>query len=151
MNPNHHRITVRAAAIFCLLLVSGCASKVYHHPALETVPSAPSAAVYFFREDVETGMDKPLPVYLNDTKLLQLTRATYAIVTLKPGIFSVEVRPEDTFPWEACGGPMEFMDGQTYFLLIHYETSGLTRCFSPNFITEDRARSLMDAYVPVRR
>jgi hypothetical protein len=114
------------------------------------VPSAPSANVYFFREDVDMGPDFALPVYLDGEKLLQLQRGTYAMVALKPGTFSIEVRPpEEDSPWRLCSDRMDFVDGQTYFLLLQYKTLGTGKCFNPGFITEERARSLMDTYRPV--
>jgi hypothetical protein len=139
----------RAAALIVSILLSGCASKVYQHPLIEPVPAAPSANVYFFREDVEVGTDFAIPVFLDGEKLLQLKRGTYAMVSLKPGIVDVEVQPVEEYPWQPCGSPMEFLDGRTYFLLLEYKAVGLGKCFSPELITEERARSLMDGYAAV--
>jgi hypothetical protein len=135
-----------------LLSVGGCASKIYQHPLLVSTPSETSAEVSFFREDGMAGAAVAVPVYVNDEKLLQLRRATYAKVFLKPGTYQVEVRRLNEQlgnPWITCGGPMELVAGKTYFVLLSFVAGESGMCFRPNLITEEGARSLMTTYTVV--
>lgn len=141
--------------LVCATLLSavGCASKIFEHPLLVANQSALSAAVYFFREDVWEGSAIATAVHVNGETLLQLRRATYAKVSLKPGKVQVEVRgivgAQQPNPWSrTCGGPMQLEAGKTYFVLLAVEYGG-GMCFRPGLITEDEARSLMATYSAV--
>jgi hypothetical protein len=144
--------TTMMLACATLLSISGCASKIYQHPLLVSTPSEPSAEVSFIREDGMAGAAVAVPVYVNDEKLLQLRRATYAKVSLKSGTYQVEARrlnEQPGNPWITCGGPMEFVAGKTYFVLLSFVAVDSGMCFRPNFITEEGARSLMTSYTAV--
>lgn len=140
-----------------LLQVAGCASTIYRHQLLATNPSDPSAEVYFFREDVIAGSGIATPVHVNGEKLLQLRRATYAKVSLKPGTYQVEVRPITgaqpglSNPWRTCGGPIDLEAGMKYFVLLDFVSGEEGMCFRPSLITEDGARSLMTTYSAVHQ
>lgn len=137
-----------------LLSVVGCASGVFPHPLLVSTSSEPSAEVYFFREDVMAGGAVAVPVFVEGEKLLQLRRAAYAKVSLKPGNVQVEVRsiagaqPYNN-PWRSCGGPMDLEAGKTYFVLLAFVSGENGMCFLPSLITEEGARSLMATYTAV--
>jgi len=142
--------TILVCAI--LLSVSGCASKIYQHSMLVSTPSEPSAEVTFFREDGLVGAAVAVPVYVNDEELLQLRRAAYAKVALKPGTYQVEVRSLNEHPGSpvtTCGGPMELVAGKAYYVLLSLASVGYKTCFRPNLITEEGARSLMTIYTAV--
>ncbi len=138
-----------------LLQVAGCASKIFQHPLLVTNPSEPSAEVYFFREDVFWSSGIATPVHVNGETLLQLRRATYANVSLKPGTYQVEVRPiagaQPGNPWRTCGGSMDFEAGKAYFVLLNFVGGEAGMCFRPELITEEGARSLMTTYDAVHQ
>jgi hypothetical protein len=141
-----------------LLSVMGCQfpSKIFPHPLLVANPSEPSAEVYFFREDNIMLSGIALPVHVNEETLLQLRRATYAKVSLKPGTYQVVVgqakglgRAVGSNPWRSCGGPMGLETGKAYFVLLSFVDDGSEWCFAPNLITEEGARSLMVTYTAV--
>lgn len=135
--------------VFAILLsVSGCASKVFQHPLLVSTPLEPSAEVFFFRENTLAGAMVAVPVHVNDGELLQLRRATWAKVYLKPGTYQVEGRNLSN-PGITCGGPMELEAGKTYFVLLSNVGGIDTMCFLPHLITEEEARSLMTSYTAV--
>lgn len=148
---------VARAMLVCatLLSVVGCASKIFQHPLLVSTPSEPSAEVYFFREDVWAGSAIATPVHVNGETLLQLRRATYAKISMKPGTYQVEVRriegaqPGVSNPWRTCGGPMDLEAGKTYFVLLAFVSGEAGMCFRPGLITDDGARSLMATYSAV--
>jgi len=137
-----------------LFSIAGCASKIFQHSLRVSTPSEPSAEVYFFREDVMAGAAVAVPVYVNDEQLLQLRRATYAKVSLKPITVQVEVRsiagaqPYNN-PWRTCGNPMDLEAGKTYFVLLTFVSGERGMCFQPSLITEEEARSLMVTYTAV--
>lgn len=155
------RLKTSATMMFvCAILFSvvGCQfpSKIFQHPLLVGNPSEPSAEVYFFREDNIMLSGLALPVHVNEETLLQLRRATYAKVSLKPGTYQVVVglakflgRAPASNPWRSCGGPMDFAAGKTYFVLLSFVVDGSEWCFAPNLITEEGALSLMTTYTAV--
>ncbi len=153
------KMAVGAMLIFVTLLsVVGCQlpSKIFQHPLRVTNPSEPSAEVYFFREDVFWLSGIALPVHVNEETLLQLRRATYAKVSLKPGTYQVVVglakglgSASGTNPWRSCGGPMGLEAGKIYFVLLAFASGESGMCFLPSLITEEGARSLMATYTAV--
>jgi hypothetical protein len=155
-------ITWATMMLVCAILFSavGCqfSSKILQHPLLVGNPSEPSAEVYFFREDVIWQSGLATSVAVNGDTLLQLRRATYAKVSLKPGKVHVEGGPRATFqlvtpaPSFECGIPMELEPRKTYFVLLSYyvyDEYAYKWCFRPNLITEEGARSLMTTYTVV--
>lgn len=146
--------------LICTILLSvvGCQfpSKIFQHSLLVANPSESSAEVYFFRDDDIMLSGLALPVHVNEETLLQLRRATYAKVTLKPGTYQVVVGLSKYLgpavgsnPWHSCGGPMELEPRKTYFVLLSFVAEGYEWCFAPNLITEKGARSLMISYTLV--
>ena len=146
---------VKVTTLVFFVLLAGCASKVFQHPLLMANSSEPSAAIYFFREDVFWNSGVAQPVHVNGEALLQLRRATYAKVSLRPGTYQVEARPigatQPVNPWITCGGPMGFELGKTYFVLLRFQGGDGVMCFSPMFITEEGARSLMATYSAIHQ
>ncbi|MBI3597511.1 MAG: hypothetical protein HY203_10190 [Nitrospirae bacterium] len=135
------------------LSLSGCASKIYTHPLRVMNLSEPTADVYVFREDVSQGSGVATPVYLEENKLVQLRRATYARVHLKPGTYEMKAGTE-SYPcglicWTACTKAVNFEEGKTYYVLLSFASSGLKLCFKPDLITEEKAKSLMATYTAV--
>jgi hypothetical protein len=155
------RLKTSATMMFvCAMLLSvmGCgfSSKIFQHPLLVGNPSEPSAEVYFFREDNIMLSGLALPVHVNEETLLQLRRATYTKVSLKPGTYQVVVGAAKDLgpaygsnPWHSCGGPMGLESKKTYFVLLSFVDEGSQWCFRPNLITEEGARSLMTTYTVV--
>jgi hypothetical protein len=139
---------------FMVFLAYGCASNVYKHPLLSMEGQGFSAEVYFFRDETLLGSAFAIPVYLQEDSLLQLRRATYTKVYIKPGTYDMKVGSysggQGLFSSVPAFRSVTFEAGKAYFIHLKPESRatffGLETYFKPELISEEQARILMTQY-----
>lgn len=135
-------------------LFAGCAASRIEsaHPLISRAAAGEAAHVYFIRPRTERSLgvaDNTLAVEADRMPLLDLAKAEYALVNLKPGAVWITVRsdtswgPAHDIKEMTSAREFNFVAGQTYFLAftaVDGEFRGVS--FIPQAIDLDRARQL---------
>lgn len=135
-------------------LLAGCAASRIEssHPLVSRAAAGEAAHVYFIRPRTERSLgvaDNSLAVEADRTPLLDLAKAEYALVDLKPGSVWITVRsdtswgPAHDIKEMTTAREFTFAAGRTYFLTftaVDGEFRGVS--FVPESIDLDRARQL---------
>jgi hypothetical protein len=153
--------------MFVCVLVLGCASKVYDHPALAT-PDTPMAELTVIRKKAFGGGAVPLTVELNGEKLVRLWVGSYAVMQVVPNNYSLTFyNPKTGITAEAL---VDLEAGERAYVLLELEGVGIAASggvsvsggsvtsssgampvglFGLHPIPEQQAREFMSIYDPV--